>query len=233
MNPRIFIVIAASTLLCTAALFHSSCKKKSKGTYTVKGKLMDSCDGSPYANISIIVRYSGGPSFNMESRDSVGVGTTDGSGNFEIVCQNFGRGSFTIYTPANFSGFTFVENYFIENDARKLYDFGNVYKWNKFYSIVNITKSGTFLLSDTLYFGDKIIHPVTSGTSKEIFTYSYLGTRSNFDISSHSEIRDLYCAFGKTAYDNVVNNKVATNRISAKYLYCGQPDQLINVTVSK
>jgi hypothetical protein len=90
--------LAAVTLMCTAALFHSSCNKNSKGSYTVTGKIMDSClAGKPFANQDLIlsIRVTM-PAFQRETHDKIGEGKTDANGNYSIVCQNWGRGEIFI-----------------------------------------------------------------------------------------------------------------------------------------
>lgn len=233
MSTKKILTIAAGTLLCAAALFNSSCKKKAKGSFTVKGRLMDSCEGKPYANLSLVVSHRITEVY-PKTHDSVGIGKTDANGNFEIVCQNWGDGTLTVYAPYGFYGNEYIKDYNIDNDEGKVYDFGNIYEWQKFFSIINITKSGSFLPSDTLYFGNKVIYPVVAGNSKEIFNYTVLGSgHSAADLSSKTYEFDLYWAFGKAAYDNAIQTKLASNRVKAKYVFCGQPDEVTNITVIK
>lgn len=234
MKIRNFSLCVFGALIFATSLLHTSCKKNPKGSFIVRGTLLDSCEGHPYSNVNLVVQHtSTAPAFKIKVHDSIGIGKTDANGNFEIVCQNWGEGEITIYTPSNLTKFDFLTQYEVENAEGKTYEFGNLYSWQQYFAVINLTKAGTFAPSDTLYFGGRIFYPISAGSSKEIFKYTTYGPRGNFDLKENAYDLDLYWGFGKNAYDNAVKNKIAANRITAKYVYCGQPDYITNATITK
>lgn len=228
-NKLVMMVLCA--LLCTQYLLLTSCNKKPKGSFTLKGRLMDSCGGKPIIGRDIIVDLRGGAAFGTQKgRDSIGVGKTDAQGNFEIVCQYWRNGLIQVYTPNGFATSFFIDDYEVKDMEGQTIDFGNIYAFAEFYGCANITVKGSLRAADTLYIAGRPYYPISVGTFKECIA-SNMGI-INYSAYSYTFPRDYYWGFGKAAYDNAVANKLASHKFTVIESLC-RDGSVVEVTMEK
>ncbi len=128
MNVSKILKGVANTILCVAVFFLTSCNKNPRGTYTIKGKVMDSCiSGKPFANKDLVISIKvGGNSATIAVHDSIGVGKTDAEGNYAISCQNWGGGKISV----DYKEYNIISKYIGSGTNTKkdmegqMYDFG-------------------------------------------------------------------------------------------------------------
>jgi hypothetical protein len=212
-------------------------QKSPNGTFTLTGKLMDSCDGPALANMPLKINHrnlhyplSSGP------HDSIGLGTTDANGYFSIVCQNWGWGEISIYGSGNHFGTVIIKS--SDKPKGTTINIGTSYLsiFNlNIRSTLKLRISGTYSPTDTLYIGGKPIYPVTTGTRDEYLVIPYIQDTKHiiyFDEAlNQPKATTIYWAIGKAAYDSVVKNKVVAHQLSIPFTVCGVPEVITEVDI--
>jgi hypothetical protein len=225
-----------TTVLCLLLniINATSCSKNSEklnGTFTLTGRLMDSCDGRGLANVLLKIRFINTYYFDkLHSKDSIGLGTTDTNGYFSIICKNWGRGEIIIH---NYARVIIGTN---DNPKGATINIGNTYQYKdklNEQATLKLRISGTYSPSDTLYIGGKLIYPITTETR---FEYLVFPNKQEDNISFDEALNQpkpttIYWAIGKTAYDSVVKNKVVAHQLSVPFTVCGVPEVITEVDI--
>jgi len=230
-NKIIMMVLCA--LLCTQYFLLTSCNKNPKGSFIIKGRMMDSCGGNPMSNINLVVdHFKGGASFNIRYTDSIGVGRTDANGNFAIVCQNWKEGEIRLSSNDINMGSYKVKGLYVGDDIQnKVVEYGNIYAYVEFYGCANITVKGSVTAADTLYIAGKPYYPISVSTFKVCLKHhpGYIG----YDVKwGESNPYDYYWGFGKAAYDSAVAYKLASRKFTVIESLC-RDGKVVDVTMEK
>lgn len=156
MSKSLFTAIACALLL-SAGLAFTACKKEGLngggGTYTLKGRILRDCSGTPIAGAKLRVSFSSGSVLNPEYDASAGSGTTAADGTFQIECENHGSGLISLHSDAGNTGVNWVNDYEIANTEDATLDFGTLYETFQLTLLVKFTAT-SLSLNDTLYFGE-------------------------------------------------------------------------------
>lgn len=182
MKSKFNVGLLASLLCAVVCLF--ACTKKQKGTFIVKGRLTDSCGGKPLAFSRVRVNFARRVGFKPLIKHNVGIDTTDANGNFEMVCQNWDKGEIDIIGPS-----PHINDFTVSGEEGRVYDFGELPHYSSVKATLKIIPLVAFSATDTLYIGDKWIHPIPSSIFTDYLTGAGNATENINPNSSAFRVR--------------------------------------------
>ena len=200
-----------------------SCDKKQKGTFTIKGQLLQDCGGNPVVGrrISVRERIQLG-----HGTVEIGSATTDDNGYFELVAGYYGS------EPKEVQGLPGEYETPRMPKSGQTIDLGTIYAYFLNSVIIKLKVSiGAVSSNDTLFFQDisgrgrETIFPIPLGENYYTFSFNYDNSSGEL-MNAGNNINYIFYNVGTDPLNQlkVVNEGFHVN-------FCGQSKDTVTITL--
>lgn len=208
-------ILTKAYVFILSALLITSCKKKEENEqFTVKGKILVSCDDNrPVKNFEIYL-YNDYKAViaNNCPKGELGRAITDEDGNFEITYKTTcWKGELILRN--DYDNFSY-RNLVVDIGANKDYNLGSIYKENNGFYAYKIKTNTMYSDKDTLYYDIKYkSNPIVIDSTTWVFDSTYKYITGPF-------INDMLVEYGQTTVPHIAkeNSRYKKDQIITRWV---------------